>query len=548
MVRCLLHIAMCAAGLLEEGRALHITPQQQQLTLQPNILLIVADDMSPALVGAYGAAQFSSFNMTPHLDSFAATAFRFDTAFTPSPLCSPSRFSLMTGRYNSRRAAFLSPENLTAKASRHMPNISRAMPSLQYIDNGGGPKMFSPSEFEFWNRRMLPARLQQLGYRTGGIGKWHVGQPPGDIFNRSYLFGGNANDAHTWGRPMPPAAVHHNPEEITAQALQFLRESQAGTEPFFLYVAYTLTHAPVGIERILHEDPFIGAEPFLEAGAQRDNVTGLRHLSYDVPDQNRIIQSRRDLEVSLDAKKLLKGPANMGGVGAAQWFDLQVGEILDELQAQGLMEDTLVVITADHGINHTSGGLGKGTPYNSGAVVPLMIRVPVGPSAQGRSRAVSAPVSTLDLFPTFLDFAGAAKPEDGLDGRSLLPQLLGLAEPHSRVLFVEVGVTRAVISYPWKLVTIDGGLQPGWPSTMESHACQMALSDYMGKPTEAFRFEELFVELPDMCERRQLYHCGARAEGENLAGSKPGQVARLSQLLVEHLQSTGELPEGEGVV
>lgn len=426
MSGCALHVSLLLAAVVSLA-----TTSARGVVAKPNIVLILADDLRPDLVGAYGNSVYSTFHVTPHLDLLAKQGVRFDSAFAAAPLCAPSRFSLVTGHYNSRRKSF---ENYT----RTVPPALRGIDddgSYYYISNNGN---VSGSLAQFYGPRTHGALLRQQGYRTGGVGKWHLGTSMHmETFNFSYLFGSNSAGAPTFGIAL--GGPDHNPEEATAQAVSFIKDSSRAQVPFFLHLAYTIPHAPFNIKSLLNEDPFTGQEPFI-GEAQRDQ-RGLRPLQLSPERRAQVVERRQKLRDELTQKGLFAGTSKKNGehtdtLGAVRWLDKEIGEVLEALEQAGVENSTLVVFGADHGIVQPHGH-GKGSPFNEGARVPLIARWLGGGFVPGS--VVRTTVSLVDLLPTFLEVAGAPSLPD-LDGLSLLGMMRGHSSfGEDRSIFVESG-------------------------------------------------------------------------------------------------------------
>ncbi len=361
-------------------------------------MLILADDLGYGDVGAYGALRIA----TPHIDRLAAQGTRFTNAYAPSSICSPSRYALMTGRYQWR----------TPRAAETAAILEVDAP-LQLATDGSA----------------LPALLRAHGYRTAGVGKWHLGLGPGGRTNwREALVPGplevgfdayfglpaNAENApRIWIRdravereagPEPRRPVDVGPR-LADEAVAFLERVER--EPFFLYYAPTEPHIPIA--------PLPAFQGKSHAGPYGDTV---------------------------------------------QQLDAHVGRILAALEARGFAERTLVVFTSDNGglldppgeepphtaahrealrLGHRINGDLRGQKHSiweGGLRVPLIARWP-GHVPAGAAREDL--VSLVDLLATSADLLDVAlPPAAGRDGVSLLPALFGepprAAPPRALVL------------------------------------------------------------------------------------------------------------------
>jgi arylsulfatase A len=347
------------------------TPARPEPT-PPNVIVIYADDLGYGDLGCYGSPTIR----TPHLDRLASEGVRFTDFYSAAEVCTPSRAALLTGRYP--------PRNGMAGGRRVLfPNSAGGLP---------------PDEVT------LAEALKTRGYATAHIGKWHLGIHPGSRPNDQGFdlsFGlPYSNDMD--GRPnlprgaaMSPTPPHdgwnvallRNGEVVerpadqttltaryTDEAVRFIRENR--TKPFFIYLAHTFPHVPL-----------FASPPF--HGKSRGGIYG-------------------DTVEELDAS---------------------VGAIVAALRAAGVAERTLVIFSSDNGpwlTQKTQGGSagllreGKGSTWEGGMRVPGIAWWPgkIGPAV------TSQPASTLDIFPTVVALAGAARPEGKvLDGRDLAPVL-----------------------------------------------------------------------------------------------------------------------------
>ncbi len=367
---------------------------------RPNVLLIVSDDHGYADAGFQGAKDLR----TPHLDRLAQAGVRFTNGYVTHPFCSPTRAALMAGRYQQRFG--------------HERNV--------YFDPEDHREGLPTSE------TLLPAHLVKAGYRTGWVGKWHLGaapefRPMQRGFQETYGFIGGGHRFLNW--EVNPAVEYTVPLErngtltdevpahlttaLGAGAADFVRRN-AG-RPWFLYLAFNAPHTP-------HEPT---AERLAAFAAIADPV-------------------RRKYAAQLSL------------------MDDAIGELQAALKATGQDRRTLVFFFSDNGgpiavngsNNHPLRGA-KGQVYEGGVRVPFVVawpeRIPGG-------RTDDRMVSSLDVFATALTAAGVPLPENPKpDGVNLVPYLTGEKSgvPHER-LFWRNEAHRAVREGKWKLVRIAG--------------------------------------------------------------------------------------------
>lgn len=351
----------------------------------PNLVLILCDDLGYGDLGCYGNARIR----TPNLDRLAAEGVRMAQHYTPSPACSPSRASVLTGRYPIRAGV---PRVLGALSHEGLPASEVTLADV----------------------------LRAAGYATAIVGKWHLGRWPSQLPTRHGFdrwFGlPYSNDMDIPARGEPPTPLYRDEAVIeqpvdqdsltrryTEEAVRFIED--AGTAPFFLYLAHTMPHVP------LHASP------------------------------------------------AFRGRSAVGLYGdVVEEMDWSAGEILRTLAARGLDENTLVVFTSDHGPWLTKGDQGgsagelrngKATVYEGGVRVPLLARMP-GRLPAGR--VVDEPAIHMDLAPTLACLAGVAMPQDrALDGEDIWPVLSGTGHRSSHTFQYEWKGQRAIRKDRWKL-------------------------------------------------------------------------------------------------
>lgn len=338
---------------------------------RPNILFIYLDDFGWRDTGYMG----SDFYETPHLDRLAHEGMIFSDAYSPAANCAPARACLMSGQYTPRHGIFNVGTGPRGKAPHrrllHVPGRDTLDP-----------------EIETWAER-----LQQVGYTTGSIGKWHLSRDP-----RPYGFDVNIGGSHSGSPPRgyyPPhpgaPGLQDAPEEeyltdrLSEEATQFIRQHK--DRPWCLYLTHFAVHTPLHAKREL-------------VPKYRDKEPGELH---DHVAMATMIQAVDD------------------GVGRLQ-------QTLDEL---GLTENTIIIFFSDNGGLASATDMEplrgyKGTYYEGGIRVPMFIKWP-GVTEPGTTTA--EPVIGVDLYPTLCEIAGAGLPGDQpLDGVSLVPLLRGQAE------------------------------------------------------------------------------------------------------------------------
>lgn len=394
----------------------------------PNIVLILADDITPAYHGCYGGS-----TPTPHLDRLAAEGVIFTESHAVAALCNPSRYSIFTGQYPGRA-----------------PSVSAGCTSAEpyEVSQNANLEPETPS---------LAKILRSAGYFTGHAGKWHSNfraaaerewpqslGPDADLddpavekrLRESYAIraavvatcgGFEWVGAVTWGnllssRPWP--LQFHNPGWTTDAALEFLDAAATDGRPFYLHLANTLPHGPAPSESF-------GAD-------HRYTFDGkLAEPPKSLPGDYTVIRRLQQAGIKTD------GPIGAINAGAVQ-IDDQIGAVRRKLEEIGELENTIFLYSADHGIH------GKGTCYRGGTWMPLMVHWPQGIPG---GRVLDDPISHVDFLPTLCEAAGAEIPADHpLDGVSQLPLWKGEGPGARDHTFQEMGVGRAVTQGRWRYI------------------------------------------------------------------------------------------------
>lgn len=361
--------------------------------MPPNIVFILSDQQRWDTLG-YGGM---SPSVTPILDRLAEGGTVFTNAITPQPVCGPARACLQTGRYASETGN-----------SRNGVALPKGIPTV-------------------------PRYLKSAGYDLAYVGKWHLAgnatAPPSPELRGGF-------DSTWYGADLPEyiscgygGIVYdrdgrtvefdsYRADAYTDYAINYLRQ-RPSRQPFFLFLSYVEPH-PQPYHR-----HYQGPEPPTREGIVHD------YLRYDCPrgsaETFRNCPLPGDLR-ALDAKGWMQFPEYLSCCNRVDW---NVGRVLAELKAQGIIDETLILYTSDHGCNfHTRGGNDKCTCHDSSVRVPLIVRGPgFAPGA-----AISTPVSLIDLPPTLLAAAGISPPRHmrGTDLRETSRPDQAFVEIHDR--------------------------------------------------------------------------------------------------------------------
>jgi arylsulfatase A len=340
----------------------------------PNFVFILSDDQGWNHAGYHNITDFYE---TPNIDRIAREGIHFTDAYAASPVCSPTRASILTGRNPAR-----------LHLTDYIPGGTYPYAPLV------GARMRGHLSLE---ERILPQYLAELGYVSGHFGKWHLSpdrlfDEPGRYFDPQHR---GFDDVLLNEKPEPdhdPFDDPHHVESITQRSVEFIRQNRA--RPFFLFTSHHVVHRP------LIEEP--------------------------------------DLVAKYEAKPDAGHPMNNAVMAAmVERMDSGIGRILDTLDELGLAENTVVIFFSDNGglellqAQYPLRG-GKAMLFEGGIRVPLSIR---WPAVIEPGRSTAAPVISDDFLPTILDIVGSPSDSDRFDGVSLLSLLTGSEAPEREALY-----------------------------------------------------------------------------------------------------------------
>ncbi len=376
---------------------------------RPHVIFIVADDLGYADLGCYGGREAEFGPVSPVLDKLAARGLRFTQGYSNAPVCSPTRFALMTGRYQYR---------LRGGADEPISSKTR-----------GSDVLGLPPEHP-----TLPSLLRQTGYRTALIGKWHLGYPPHFSPLRSGyeeffgpMAGGVDYFTHCDSRGQHDLWVGEElrPERgyltdlITDRAIDYLDRCASDDSPCFLSLHYTAPHWP-----------------------------------WETRDDEALAQSVRDNLFHLHGGNIHTYRRMI------HHMDEGIGRIVESLRQRGQLDDTLIIFTSDNGGERFSDNWplvgGKMDLTEGGIRVPWIAHWPRGIAPGSLSTQLCM---TMDWSATILDLAGATPdPAHPLDGVSLRAVLQNPSHTFERPLHWRMNHRgqRALRQGPWKYLRVDG--------------------------------------------------------------------------------------------
>lgn len=402
---------LCCSLLLSAAMT-HASPDEAR----PNIIVVMSDDHGQWALGSYGLEQIE----TPNIDYLAERGVLFQNAMSPAPVCSPARASFYTGKLPSQHGVhdFLS----------------------ESVDYDGDWLL---------GEKFLGERLQEQGYRTALIGKWHAttnSAPPQPGFDRwlsynpfkagwanQYVHSGDVSFSSD-GEALEFTGVQAH--FLAEEAIRFIDEES--DKPFFVSLNFAEPHEPFeGLPERLVARYRSAADEIIRAGAASDMIDRGAH--------NRVAEDH--------AEKLAQYLA------AVSLIDEQVGRILDALQGRDLLKNTVIVYTSDHGLMVGQYGLyGKSNAtnpsnfYEETIRIPLIVHAPENVMWPAQSRGEF--VDLIDLHATIMDFASAGEADTSYGpGRSLRPLINGERLTDWRaVQMAERANLRMISDGRWKLV------------------------------------------------------------------------------------------------
>ncbi|MHC4871279.1 MAG: sulfatase family protein [Planctomycetota bacterium] len=483
-----------------------------------NVVWFITDDTNHKMLGCYGGNVLS-----PAIDSIAENGVKFTNFYCASSACTPSRYNYLSGHYGSR-----CPAEKFSSADEELCNI------------------FFNTHLDSKYEQSIGHAMQQAGYVTGFVGKWHVGGSAEDLAampvfekdedpldsevnqkmqqHQQWLTamirknGFDYAESAVYGNheKIPEKAKKHNLEWTAKGALDFIDKYKDSDKPFFLNMATTAIHGPDHAASLM-------ANPQLTAGGYSD-----KHLGC-LPERSSVYERIRSAE-GMDFNSTTAG---------VLWMDDAFGAVIDRIKELGLEENTIFIWSTDHGF---SGG--KFSTYESGGRIPFLMQwknhFPAG-------RETASLCQNIDLIPTLLDLINAEKPEGMvLDGKSMKP-LLYDPDTDKEIrddLYTEFGYTRSVRHGKWKYIAWR--LPQGLLSKMESGEVD-AMCTHFGRPIPNDRvgptlMTPLILNMPHYFDADQLYDLEADPHEQKNLAEDPEYTEVLAEMksrLGSYLKSFG---------
>ena len=416
---------------------------------QANIIFFIADDMYPDMFNCLPEGKGK--NLTPNIDRLASEGVFMSNQIVASPVCTPSRYNCLTGNYASRA----SNEEFVA-----------------FTEANEGQTVIQWNSFiSAGNEKTIGHYLQDMGYKTGFVGKNHVIESL-DQIDQSIKPDLNADprdpkvkelldfrhtklqeDIKNCGFDFADNLYHNNPnwlgiktlavqnmDWIAEGGLRFIDEYQEN--PFFLYFATTLPHHPLDAAHSYDADPLVTAKGFLDEPLD-------------------VLPERESLKTRI-AEAGLKGNDRINLL----WMDDALGALLQKLEDIGEIDNTIIVFFNDHGQKS------KGTLYHGGIHSQAIVWRSKGFTC---GSTCNTTVSNVDFLPTLLELVGKKETENLCDGHSFKPALDGIEMDSRSTLFFELGYARAIVKGKYKYLALR---YPEYASNYSLQERTVLLNDY----------------------------------------------------------------------
>lgn len=435
---------------------------------RPNFLFILSDDHGAWAMGCAGNKELK----TPNLDRLADMGVRFENFFCASPVCSPARASIMCGKMPSAHGVhdWLAKGNLSDDKINEDLLKAYEKEGLPWYYAWGKSQITGDTPIQYLApHRTITGEMAKAGYECALSGKWHIGDSAtpqaGYTYWKTIALGG---DNYFYPMMLVDGKINmlenkYVTDVITDNAIEFL-DTRDKEKPFYLSVSYTAPHSPWSA--VHHKKEYIDMYkdcPFdstpnlpphnwtrfgkitLEEWNSQSHP-GIRYSQMNYPPIPETWQEHRRESLT-------------GYYAAISAMDENIGRLLDRLEEEGILENTVIIFTADNGMNmghHGIWGKGNGTKpvnmYDTSVKVPAII---AAPGRFGGQRVSEEMLSHYDLFPTLLDIAGVENTPDPEQPGSSFKLLLEGSKERIReniVVFDEYGPCRMIRNKDYKLV------------------------------------------------------------------------------------------------
>jgi len=489
---------------------------------KPNIIFILTDDQHRFEFNFLEEGRRedgSAGNLSPTIDRLVSEGILFSQNHVVTAICTPSRYSILTGKYPSRaiNANFLKEEEVSSQKNvtfnigitEQDLNIARLLKDGGYFTGGVGKNHILKGNE---NNRTPVSKSSSLNARLQNIQKNNV---------RAYIDCGfdYAANIYPGNLPgfLPPELLFHNTDWIVQGAMDFLDKAEQKENPFFLYVATTVSHGP-------HK---IGTK---YKGDRRASAIGWLDKPIDImPGKESIEERINEAGLADEAKDVL-------------WLDDAVKTIFDKLENIGELGNTIIFFMTDHGVEY-----GKFTCYEGGTKTPLVIW---GPDFFTGGRTIDAYTSNIDYLPTIADLCDVKIPAgQQIDGQSILPLISNKKSKIHVSLYHEIGATRAVLKDDWKYIAFrvpqhmkelnlhkrkklaNNGVDP---YSAYTHTCDRP----GGRGGESPALEHF----PHYYDADQLYNLSLDPDEQNNLASDPKHQKKLNEMKKELKKHLKKIP------
>lgn len=402
--------SLLKAGLLGLATTLTSCQKPESSNPKPNVVFFLVDDMGWTDLGCFG----SSFYETPNIDKLANQGVKFTNAYASCPVCSPTRASLMCGKYPARI------------------NLTDWIKGRQHYRVHKNEKLLN-KDFEFQmalQEETIAENLKKNGYNTCFVGKWHLGETP-EFWPENQGFDVNIGG---WSKGAPHRSKNSNgyfspygnprlkdgpkgeylTDRLTNEAVKYIDNKYK--DPFFLYMSYYTVHNPMQGKKEL-------VERFKEK-ARKLGLDTIKPFTYNKKWQKNLPKSRNYKE------RILQSHATYAAMVYS--LDESVGKIVEKLKEKKIDKNTIICFTADNGGLSTSEGsptcnyplrAGKGWLYEGGVREPTFV---VWPHKGKKGISSDYPVTSTDFYPTILEMCGLEpNPDQHIDGKSFAHAVKG---------------------------------------------------------------------------------------------------------------------------
>ena len=353
---------------------------------QPNMVILFADDLGVTDLGCYGREHGNTYHETPNIDLLASQGMLFTDAYAASPVCSPTRASILTGKYPARLRL---TDFLPGQIQPQFKQVATAPPEQQFLPPG---------------EMTLAQALKDGGYSTWFFGKWHLGKGAPADFGFEQEFGAQQSEANRF-YPFKKKQKNVTGKEgdtitdvFTEKAAELIGKQRkkwdnGDKKPFLIYMSYYLMHMP--------------------------------------------IKARQEGIAYFEAKKKTRHWKRADYAAMLKILDDNVGRLMQSLKDNGFADDTIVLFYSDNGAHTCSSNYPyrgyKGGVYEGGIKQPLIVKWP-GHIAPGSTSPEL--VNTPDIYPTMLQVAGLSfKPEQHMDGKSFYDAITGKGIDADKAIF-----------------------------------------------------------------------------------------------------------------